>query len=142
MAVVPYLGSLAPAAAALAAFGALNGFGNVLAITAFQRWAPPELLGRLMGLILLASFGIFPVSALLAGVVVHDFGPTPFFPAAAAILATAVVAGLTQRRWRELGAAIAPGPSPDDSGPSAGSGPAPSPPRTQGGMAAGPAAEE
>jgi predicted MFS family arabinose efflux permease len=141
VAVVPYLGSAVPAGAALAVFGAFNGFGNVLTITAFQRWAPPDLLGRLMGLILLASFGIFPVSAVLAGVVVHDFGPAPFFPAAAAVLAIAVLAGLTQRPWRELGAVV-PGPAPNPSGPAAGRGPAPSRPRTQGGVTAGPAAEE
>jgi predicted MFS family arabinose efflux permease len=103
MAIVPYLGSAIPAAVALALFGALNGFGNVLAVTAVQRWAPPELLGRLMGLVLLASFGIFPVSVILGGLVVHDFGPAPFFPAAAAALAVAVLGGLTQRSWREFG---------------------------------------
>ena len=103
MAVVPYLRSAVPAGAALAVFGALNGFGNVLTITALQRWAPPELLGRLMGLVLLAIFGIFPVSVVLGGIVVHDFGPAPFFPAAAATLVAAVLAGLTQRTWREFG---------------------------------------
>jgi predicted MFS family arabinose efflux permease len=103
MAIVPYLGSAIPAAVALALFGGLNGFGNVLAVTAVQRWAPPELLGRLMGLVLLASFGIFPVSVVLGGLVVHDFGPAPFFPAAAAALAVAVLGGLTQRTWREFG---------------------------------------
>jgi predicted MFS family arabinose efflux permease len=103
MAIVPYLGSAIPAAVALALFGGLNGFGNVLAVTAVQRWAPPELLGRLMGLVLLASFGIFPVSVALGGLVVHDFGPAPFFPAAAAALAVAVMGGLTQRTWREFG---------------------------------------
>jgi hypothetical protein len=56
-----------------------------------------------MGLVLLASFGIFPVSVALGGLVVHDFGPAPFFPAAAAALAVAVLGGLTQRTWREFG---------------------------------------
>jgi MFS family permease len=118
MAIVPYLGSAIPAAVALALFGGLNGFGNVLAVTAVQRWAPPELLGRLMGLVLLASFGIFPVSVILGGLVVHDFGPAPFFPAAAAALAIAVLGGLTQRTWREFGR-----PAPED-GPDAPDAPA------------------
>jgi predicted MFS family arabinose efflux permease len=103
VAVVPYLGSPIPAGVALAVFGGLNGFGNVLTITAFQRWAPSELLGRLMGLVLLASFGIFPVSVALGGLVVRDFGPAPFFPLAGAVLALAVLAGLTQGSWRAFG---------------------------------------
>jgi len=104
LAVVPYLGSAVAAGAALAVFGGLNGFGLVIVVTAIQRWAPAELLGRLMGLVLLASFGTFPVSVAVAGIVVHDFGPAPFFPAAALIIAAAVLAGLTQPTWRSFGA--------------------------------------
>jgi len=101
--VIPYLGGTIPAGAALAAFGALNGFGNVITITAFQRWAPPALMGRLMGLLMFAAMGVFPLSVLLGGVVVHDAGPAPFFPLAAVILAVAVIAGLSQRSWRTFG---------------------------------------
>jgi predicted MFS family arabinose efflux permease len=104
MAAVPYLGGIIPAGAALAAFGLLNGFGNVVMITTFQRWAPPELLGRVTGLLMLASFGIFPVSVALGALVVHDLGPAPFFPLAAAALAIAIAAGLSQQCWRDLGA--------------------------------------
>jgi MFS family permease len=103
LAVIPYLGGALPAGFALAAFGALNGFGNVVSITAFQRWAPPSLLGRLMGVLLLASFGIFPVSVLLGGWVVHALGAAAFFPIAAALLLAPILAGLTQRAWREFG---------------------------------------
>ncbi|HMH92198.1 MAG TPA: hypothetical protein VK586_14075 [Streptosporangiaceae bacterium] len=73
-------------------------------ITLFQRWAPPELLGRLMGTLMLASFGIFPVSVALGAVAVHHLGPAPFFPIAAAATAAAILAGLSQRSWRNLGA--------------------------------------
>lgn len=104
LAAVPYLGGIAAAAGALAVYGSLNGFGNVVAITAFQRWAPPALLGRLMGLLLLASLGTFPASVLLGGLVVHDLGAPTFFVIAAAILAAAVLAGLTQSTWRSFGA--------------------------------------
>lgn len=103
MAVVPYLGSPVAGGVALAVFGGLNGFGNIIVVTTVQRWAPPEMLGRLMGLVLLASFGIFPVSVALAGIVVHDYGAALYFPAAAAILASAVLIGLTQRTWRSFG---------------------------------------
>jgi predicted MFS family arabinose efflux permease len=103
MAVVPYLGSTVAAGAALAVFGGLNGFGLVIVITTIQRWAPPEMLGCLIGLVLFASFGTFPLSVAIAGIVVHDFGAAPFFPAAALILAAAVLAGLTQQTWRRFG---------------------------------------
>jgi len=103
LASVPYLGGVIPAAGALAAYGALNGFANIITITAFQRWAPPAILGRLMGLLLLASFGIFPVSVLLGGLVVRDLGASAFFLLAAAILAIAVVGVLTQATWRAFG---------------------------------------
>jgi MFS family permease len=108
MAAVPYLGSVLASGAALAMVGALNGMGNVIMITLFQRWAPPALLGRLMGVMMLAAFGAFPVSVALGGVLVHALGPAPFFPIAAAVTAAAILAGLSQRSWRNLGATEAP----------------------------------
>ncbi len=107
MALVPYLGGALPAGAAPGGFGALNGLGNVVTITAFQRWAPRALLGRLMGFIMLGSFGIFPVSVLLGGVVVRSLGAAAFFPLSASILAVAVLGGLTQSSWRHFGEADA-----------------------------------
>jgi MFS family permease len=109
LAVVPYLGSVAGDGAALAVFGALNGFGNIVMITVFQRWSPPALLGRLSGLLLLASFGLYPVSVALGALVVHRAGPAPFFPVAAGLLAVAILAGLASRNWRDLGRTDRPG---------------------------------
>jgi hypothetical protein len=74
-----------------------------MTITVFQQWAPPNLLGRLSGLLALTSFGIFPVSVALAALVVRDFGPAPFFLLAAASLAVAIVVALTQKSWRDFG---------------------------------------
>jgi MFS family permease len=108
LAAVPFLGGLLPDGAALLAVGAMNGLGNVMMITLFQRWAPPALLGRLMGLVMLAAFGTFPVSVALGAVLVHAIGPAPFFPIAGAITAAAVLVGLSQRSWRNLGADPAP----------------------------------
>jgi predicted MFS family arabinose efflux permease len=104
LAVTPYVGATAAVAAAMAGLGLLNGFGNVLTITAFQRWAPPSALGRLSGLLMLTSFGVFPISVALAAVVVRHWGPTPFFLLAAVTLAVAILAGLSQRAWRDFGA--------------------------------------
>jgi predicted MFS family arabinose efflux permease len=115
MAAVPYLGSAFGAGAALVVWGAMNGFGNVVMITAWQHWAPPELLGRLTGLVMTATFGIFPVSVLLGGVVVHNLGPAAFFPIGAAPLAVAILFGLTQRSWRGFGTIPVQPPSMADS---------------------------
>jgi predicted MFS family arabinose efflux permease len=123
VAVVPYVGSLVAVGAVLAVFGALLSFGNVITITVLQRWAPPQLLGRLMSVVLTASFGTFPVSVLIGGLVVRNFGPAPFFPATAAALFLAVAAGLTQQSWRDFGATpttpTAAAPPPDHSEPAA-----------------------
>lgn len=60
----------------------------------------------------LAAFGVFPLSVAVAAVVVRHWGPTPFFLIAAATLAVAIVAGLSQRAWREFGA-NQPAPTPE-----------------------------
>jgi hypothetical protein len=105
-AAVPYLGGTVPAAVMLACFGLLNGFSNVLTITAFQRWARPQMLGRLMGFLMLGSLGIFPVSVLLGGAVVHGLGPAIFFPLSGASVAATVLVSLMFRDWREFGATV------------------------------------
>jgi hypothetical protein len=48
----------------------------------------------------------------LGAVVVHDLGPAPFFPIAAAALAAAILLGLSQRSWRQLGTIGASGRAP------------------------------
>jgi predicted MFS family arabinose efflux permease len=114
-AVVPYIGGAIPAGVALIVFGALEGFGNIIIITAFQRWTPPEFRGRVMGLLMLAAVGTFPVSVLLAGLVVHSLGAAAFFPLNAAVLGATILWALTQRSWRDFGtpdASTAPTASP------------------------------
>jgi MFS family permease len=100
---VPCLGGLAGAAAAALVFGATAGFGNVIIITLLQQLAPARLLGRVMGLVMLASIGTFPASVALSGVIVGSLGPAPFFPAAGAVLALAVLLALTLREFRDFG---------------------------------------
>lgn len=100
MAITPYLGGTALAAAALACFGILNGFANVLTITAMQHWAPPGTIGRVMGFVMLGSFGIFPLSVLLGGIVVHNLGPAAFFPIAAVALLLALSGALLFPQWQ------------------------------------------
>ena len=101
---VPYLGGEAGAAAALCVAGACNGLGNVTVLTVLQKWVSPGLLGRVMGMLMLCSFGSFPLSVAVSGVLVHHFGPAPFFPVAGGLIAVAILGGLTQREFRAFGA--------------------------------------
>jgi MFS family permease len=103
MCLVPYLGGEAGAAAALFVFGACNGLGNAIAFTAGQRWTPPHVLGRVMGLMMLCLFGTFPLSVALTGILVHHIGPTLFFPIAGTVTGLAFLGGLSQKEYRDFG---------------------------------------
>jgi hypothetical protein len=104
IALTPYLGGEAGAAAMLFVSGAANGLGNVTVLTLLQKRTPPALLGRVMSAVMLCAFGSFPVSVVISGVLVRHIGPSLFFPAAAGLLAVAILGGLTQREFREFGA--------------------------------------
>ncbi len=105
IALVPYLGGEAGAAAFLCLSGVCNGLANVVFLTAMQKWVSPGLLGRVMGTLMLCSFGSFPLSVAVSGVLVRHLGPVPFFPVAGALVAIAIAFGLTQREFRMFGAA-------------------------------------
>jgi hypothetical protein len=104
LALTPYLGGEAAAAAALFVAGAANGLGNLTFLTVMQKWAPAALLGRLMGALMLCAFGSFPLSVAIAGLLVRHLGPALFFPIAGGLVAAAILYGLTQREFREFGA--------------------------------------
>lgn len=103
LSVVPFLGGLLGAAAALTVFGACSGLGNVIIITKLQMWAPPSLLGRLTGVLLVCVMGTFPLSVAVTGLLVRHIGPSPVFPIAGAPIALIILWGLTQREWRDFG---------------------------------------
>ncbi|HJZ25408.1 MAG TPA: hypothetical protein VJ370_03950, partial [Streptosporangiaceae bacterium] len=104
IALTPYLGGEAGAAAMLFVSGAANGLGNVTVLTVLQKWTPPALLGRVMSALMLCAFGSFPLSVAISGVLVRHIGPSLFFPVGGALVAMAVLGGLTQREFREFGA--------------------------------------
>ncbi len=105
---VPYVGE-GGAAAALLVAGACSGLGNVTLLTVLQKWAPPVLLGRLMGAVMLCAFGSFPLSVAVSGVLVKHLGPTVFFPIAGGLVAITMLGGLTQRDFRVFGVRERPG---------------------------------
>ena len=74
-------------------------------LTVLQKRVSPGLLGRVMGTLMLCSFGSFPLSVAVSGMLIRHLGPTPFFPVAGALVGVAVLGGLTQREFRSFGAA-------------------------------------
>jgi MFS family permease len=109
MCLIPYLGGETGAAAALFVYGGCNGLGNVILFTAGQRWTPPHVLGRVMGLMMICMFGTFPLSVALTGILVHHLGPALFFPIAGAVVGAAFIGGLTQKEYRDFGSVQADG---------------------------------
>jgi MFS family permease len=75
---------------------------NVVLFTAIQLAIPRHLMGRVMGLLLFGSFGVYPLSVALAGVLSNQLGPAIFFPLGGLLLALAMLLGMTQRALREI----------------------------------------
>ncbi len=103
LSLVPYLGGPVSAGADLVVWAAVNTLANLILITLLQKWAPPASPGRVMSLILLASVVAYPVSVALAGLIVPELGPGPFFPLTAIFTTVAVLGALAQTQFRDLG---------------------------------------
>jgi hypothetical protein len=78
--------------------------GELIIVTVLQRSFPPAFLGRIMGLVMLASAGAFPVSVALTTAVVHTAGAAAAFPLAGALTATAILFGLSRKAFRSFAA--------------------------------------
>ncbi len=112
MAAVPYLGGLAGAAAALLVMGALLAFGNTLLMPSIQTTVPPAMIGRLMGVVMLCSMGVFPLSAFAAGLLVRHIGAVVYFPISGGFFGLVIALAVTQRAFRGFGAREEPEPEP------------------------------
>src|SRR6202020_1726761 len=93
IAAAPFLGGLPGVAAGMAVFGLAIGVDQVVSVTLIQRWAPPAMLGRVWGLLILATTAAFPLATFAAGLLTGHLGPTPVFPIAGALLALAILYG-------------------------------------------------
>lgn len=102
VALIPFSGGLVGAMLCLLLMGFTNSITNVLFITLVQENLPRAQLGRLMGVILFASFGSYPISVLLAGILINHTGPAIMFPISGAFLALGASYGLFQREIRKL----------------------------------------
>ena len=98
------LAGLTGAAFAAMGFGLANAVGELIIVTALQRSFPPAVLGRIMGLVMLASAGAFPISVALTTAVVHSTGAAAAFPLAGALTAVAILFGLSRSAFRSFGA--------------------------------------
>jgi MFS family permease len=121
IAAIPYAGGWVAAAIILVLAFVFIAIGNLLVVTGLQQWAPPHLLGRVTGLLMLASVGMLPVSVLLAGVVIRLTGPAAYFPLDAAAVLIAATIELSSPAWRRFDPQHAPsktpGPPVEASGP-------------------------
>jgi MFS family permease len=102
VAAIPFAGGWISAAIILVLAFILIAIGNLLLITGLQQWAPPELLGRVTGMLMLASVGMLPISVLLAGILIHLTGPTAYFPLDGATVLIAAAAQLSSPTWRHF----------------------------------------
>ena len=105
IAAAPFLGGLPGVAAGMAVFGLAIGVDQVVSVTLIQRWAPPAMLGRVWGLLILATTAAFPLATFAAGLLTGHLGPTPVFPIAGVLLALAILYGLSRREFRDFGTA-------------------------------------
>jgi MFS family permease len=102
IAVIPDAGEWLSAAFILVLAFILIAIGNLLMVTGFQQWAPPRLLGRVTGMLMLASIGMLPVSVLLAGILIHLIGPAAYFPLDAGTILIAAIVQLSSPTWRHF----------------------------------------
>jgi MFS family permease len=82
--------------------GIANSGITVLLFTAIQLAIPRHLMGRVMGLLMFSSTGLYPLSVALAGVLSNQFGPALLFPFGGLLLGLTMLFGMTQRALREI----------------------------------------
>jgi MFS family permease len=99
---IPFAGTVALAAGALAGMGLTNGLSNVIALTAIQQKMPRALLGRVASVLMLTSLASYPLSVAVTGVVTQRFGPAIVFVVSGALMVLATIYGLFQREMRQI----------------------------------------
>ncbi len=86
----------------------LIAIANVLMITGLQQWTPPQLLGRVTGLLMIANVGMLPVSVLLAGIVIRLISTSTYFVLDAASIVIAAAVGLSSPTLRHFEPTVTP----------------------------------
>lgn len=95
------------AAALVLAAGVGNGYIAVVLMSSVQRMTHERFLGRVMSLIMLAGFGLMPISQALAGVLVRISPTTLFLGAGAGLGALALMTLVKRSMWTIHGDGVA-----------------------------------
>jgi len=106
MCFVPFAGGVPGAAICMVVLGGTVSFGNSIMLPRLQAWAPPELMGRMMSLIMLCSFGSAPLSFALTGLFIAHLGAAVFFPVVGIADAIVFLGALASPQWRRFGAPV------------------------------------
>ncbi len=93
-----FVGHVVWAAAIRALVGVMNGFTNVFVTSILQARVERSMMGRVMGIITLAMFGLLPLSFLLGGLL-STFGVTVLFLTSGGLL---LVTGILSSSIRQL----------------------------------------
>jgi len=99
---LPIFANVAWAFTILALAGLLNGLMNVIYFTLIQEMFPNRFMGRIWGIVMFATYGLYPLSVLLGGLITTRFGANLVFIAGGCILALAAIMGLLSRELREI----------------------------------------
>ena len=99
---IPLTGTLMGATIALGMMGLCNGLGNVSFFTLVQQALPRHLLGRFMGAMAFANFGLFPISVAIAGFLMTAVGPGLIISAGGALTILPIVVALIPSDIRGL----------------------------------------
>jgi len=81
--------------------GASSGFSNLLLITWLQRRISKEMMGRIMSFVMLASMGLMPISAAVAGFIA-EYSLTTLFVLNGSLLVVTVVLSLLKKNVRDM----------------------------------------
>jgi MFS family permease len=96
------LGGIFGAAFALCIAGISSGVVSILFLTMIQQLPPRYLLGRVMGIFMVVTSGLYPVSVALAGVVIAHWSASFMFIASGIVLCIACVVGLLNPNIRRI----------------------------------------
>lgn len=86
----------------IASAGMANGLGNTWLLTIFQRALPTSIMGRAMGLMLLANYGLYPVSVMVAGATIAYVGTPLYFLIAGVVLILGVIPPVLHGPFRAM----------------------------------------
>jgi MFS family permease len=87
------------AVALMVVAGLANGYLAIIVISSLQRIAPSNLVGRVMSLLMLAMYGLGPISQVISGAVLQISLPGLFIAAGAGLIVPAVLAYRYRTMW-------------------------------------------